>query len=206
MVKIKLTKNELKKQRDNLKRFTRYLPTLELKKQQLLQEIRRIQQEVERLQTEIERVEAEVYQWVDVFGEDIDLHDFFKVAEIKIEQGNIAGIDIPVFQEILFEDFSYNLYRTPLWVDIGISVCKQQIKHKAALQAAQKQEEIIREELRVTIQRIKLFEEVKIPEAKENIRIIRIFLGDQQTAEVVRGKIAKSKIEKKKRSAKFILQ
>ena len=56
----------------------------------------------------------------------------------------------------------------------------------------------MREELRTTIQRIKLFEEVKIPQARENIRIIQIFLGDQQTAEVVRGKIAKTKIMKKK--------
>ena len=32
---IKLTKNELKKQKDNLKQFQRYLPTLQLKKQQL---------------------------------------------------------------------------------------------------------------------------------------------------------------------------
>jgi V/A-type H+-transporting ATPase subunit D len=31
MAKIKYTKNELKRQKDNLKRFTRYLPTLELK-------------------------------------------------------------------------------------------------------------------------------------------------------------------------------
>ena len=39
MAKIKYTKNELKAQKENLKRFTRYLPTLELKKKQLLMEI-----------------------------------------------------------------------------------------------------------------------------------------------------------------------
>ena len=35
MAKIKLTKNELKVQKDQLKMFNRYLPTLMLKKQQL---------------------------------------------------------------------------------------------------------------------------------------------------------------------------
>ena len=40
MAKLKLTKNELKKQKDALKRYTRYLPTLELKKQQLQAEQR----------------------------------------------------------------------------------------------------------------------------------------------------------------------
>ncbi len=57
---------------------------------------------------------------------------------------------------------------------------------------------MVRDELRITVQRIKLFEEIKIPEAKENIRVIQIFLGDLQTAEVVRGKIAKTKIERKR--------
>ena len=60
---------------------------------------------------------------------------------------------------------------------------------------------MLREELRITIQRINLFEKVKIPESRENIRIIRIYLGDIQTAEVVRGKISKSKIQKKKELA-----
>ncbi len=198
MAKIRLTKNELKKQKDNLKRFTRYLPTLELKKKQLLQEIRNIQRDHDQLQAEIKRVDSEVSRWVDVFAEDVDLPDIVKVKEVKKEHGNIAGIDIPIFKEIIFEEIDYDFLKTPLWVDKGIEVSTEQIRRKASLQIIEKQLEILREELRITIQRIKLFEEVKIPEARENIRVIQIFLGDQQTAEVVRGKIAKAKIEKKK--------
>jgi V/A-type H+-transporting ATPase subunit D len=199
MPKIRLTKNELKKQKDNLKRFLRYLPTLELKKQQLVIELRRIQNEIDRLEKEIEEVDNKVANWADVFAEDINLQDFFKIKNIETEQSNIAGIDIPVFKNVIFEDIDYDFFATPLWVDAGIKVSKEQMKRIANLQITQKQQEIIREELRVTIQRIKLFEEVKIPESKENIRIIQIFLGDLQTAEVVRGKIAKAKIEKKKK-------
>ena len=198
MAKIKYTKNELKKQKDDLKRFTRYLPTLELKKKQLLVEIRNIQNLIDKLNDEITRTENQVKQWVDVFAEDIDLNEFFQMIEIVSEHGNIAGIDIPLFKDVVFEDMEYDFYTTPLWIDKGIDFSKQQLKRKAELQIAEQQQEIIKEELRITIQRIKLFEEVKIPEAKENIRVIHIFLGDQQTAEVVRGKIAKAKIEKKK--------
>ena len=198
MAKIKLTKNELKKQKDNLKRFTRYLPTLELKKKQLLAEIRHIQNRIDQLQGEIDRTLEEVTRWADVFAEDVDLTEFFSIKEVKTGLGNIAGIDIPLFEEVLFEDSEYDLLLTPLWVDAALKVVKEQIVRQAELKIAERQQEIIREELRITIQRIKLFEEVKIPEAKENIRIIQIFLGDQMTAEVVRGKIAKAKIEKKK--------
>ena len=53
--------------------------------------------------------------------------------------------------------------------------------------------DLLGKERRLTSQRVNLFEKVKIPEAKENIRMISIYLGDQQTSAVVRGKIAKKK-------------
>jgi V/A-type H+-transporting ATPase subunit D len=199
MAKIKLTKNELKSQKDGLKRFTRYLPTLELKKKQLLVEIQNIQKEVERLQTEYEAVEKQVAQWVDVYADDsVDPSDYIEVKELITGTGNIAGIDIPLFEDLTFEDIEYDFFATPLWIDAGLKVAKEQARRQAEWETYQKQQELIENELRTTIQRIKLFEEVKIPEAKENIRVIQIFLGDQMTAEVVRGKIAKKKIERKK--------
>ena len=64
-----------------------------------------------------------------------------------------------------------------------------------------KQRELVQEELHTTGQRVNLFEKVKIPECKENIRVIRIFIGDEQTAAVVRGKIAKGRTGKTKEVA-----
>jgi V/A-type H+-transporting ATPase subunit D len=198
MAKVRLTKNELKKQKDDLKRFTRYLPTLELKKKQLLQEIHQIQREINHIESEYRRVEDETMRWVGVFAEEIDVKQYIKIKEIRIGKENIAGIDIPVFEDLTFQDVEVDFFNTPVWVDRGIDVCMEQVKRSIEREIAEKQDAILREELRTTIQRIKLFEEVKIPEARENIRVIQIFLGDQQTAEVVRGKIAKTKILKKK--------
>ena len=198
MAKLRLTKNELKKQKDNLKRFTRYLPTLELKKKQLLLEIRRIQNEIDKLDAESRRFEADLSQWAAVFAEEVELEAWIQVQDVLTEHGNIAGIDIPVFKNVLFESIEIDTWNTPFWIDKGIEVCKEQISRQAERHIAERQIEILLDELRITVQRIKLFEEVKIPEAKENIRVIRIFLGDLQTAEVVRGKFAKAKIEKKK--------
>ena len=48
-----------------------------------------------------------------------------------------------------------------------------------------------------TMQRVNRFEKVKIPDTLENIRRIRIALGDQMTAGVARAKIAKAKLEQK---------
>ena len=196
--KVKLTKNELKKQKDDLKRFTRYLPTLELKKKQLLQEMMRIQNRLHDLDAEIRGFAAEVEAWADVYAEPVEVAAFFSVKEVVTEEGNIAGCDIPLFREVVFEDREYDLFRTPLWVDRGIEAVKEQIRRLAEREIFNRQREILREEIRTTVQRINLFEKVKIPEARETIRVIGVFMGDQQTAAVVRGKIAKGKIEKKK--------
>jgi len=204
MAKIRLTKNELKKQKDNLKRFSRYLPTLELKKKQLLQEIHKIQNEIYKLEEESQRREKEISVWGDVFAEEVDLQQWIHIQEIKTGYDNVAGIDIPIFEDLIFEEIPVNYFATPLWIDRGMDVCKEQITRDVKLEIAEKQLAILKEELRITIQRIKLFEEVKIPEAKENIRVIGIFLGDLQTADVVRGKIAKAKIEKKRVEGRLV--
>ena len=54
---------------------------------------------------------------------------------------------------------------------------------------------LIQQELRVTTQRVNLFEKVKIPECRENIRTIQIYLGDMDTSSVARSKIAKKKLQ-----------
>jgi len=198
MAKIKHTKNELKAQREALARYRRFLPTLELKKSQLVGEIRRLSQEIELLEDEIERITGEVIKWVDVMAEDFDLRALLKIENIQVDDGNIAGIDIKILRQVEFEDIPYDFFTTPLWVDRAVAVLKEQIARRVKIDILKKQIDTLQEELRITIQRINLFEKVKIPEARENIRVIQIFIGDAMTAEVVRGKIAKTKIQSKK--------
>ncbi|MCK9243687.1 MAG: V-type ATP synthase subunit D [Candidatus Marinimicrobia bacterium] len=200
MAKIKHTKNELKAQREALARYLRFLPTLELKKSQLVAEIRRLMREIEQVEDEIQQVAEEIFKWVDVLAEEIDLKELLIIRQIIMEEGNIAGIGIQIFKEVEFEDVAYNFFTTPLWVDRALVVLKEQIARRIQIDTLQKQVDILLEEMRITIQRINLFEKVKIPEARENIRIIQIFIGDAMTAEVVRGKIAKTKIQAKRES------
>ena len=193
MAKIKLTKNELKSQRDALKRFQRYLPTLQLKKQQLQMEIRKLDQDIKQ-KSEIENMERKnLKSWIKLFSESVDLEQYIEIDSLDIIKGNIAGVNIPILKKIIFNDIIPNISLTPLWIDYGIDTLKQLITLRIERKILQKQYELLMDELRTTTQRVNLFEKVKIPEAKENIRIIRIFMGDQQTAAVARSKIAKGK-------------
>jgi len=196
MAKIKLTKNEQKKQKDSLKRYTRYLPTLMLKKQQLQLVIRQVENSLKEKKEERDRFQTEIYSWVDVFGEKVDFNSLLKVRSVEIESGNIAGVDIPLFKKISFDLPEYDLYEKPLWVDAAVEKVSKLLAFDEEVKVLEKQIELLGAELRVTTQRVNLFEKVKIPETKENIRKIQIYLGDQQTASVVRGKIAKNKLVK----------
>ena len=196
MAKIKLTKNEQKKQKDSLKRYTRYLPTLMLKKQQLQLVIRQVESSLKEKKEERDRFQNEIFSWVDVFGENVDFDSLLKIKSLEVESGNIAGVDIPVFKGISLDLPEYDLFVKPLWVDAAVEKVAKLLAFDEETKILEKQIELLGAELRVTTQRVNLFEKVKIPEAKENIRKIQIYLGDQQTASVVRGKMAKNNLVK----------
>jgi len=199
--KVRKTKTELKDQKEALQRYQRFLPTLKLKKAQLISELKTIDNKIEKLEEEIEKALQDIERWVAVYGEDIDLDELFEVEEIITSEDNIAGIDIEVFEDIKVNVADYDLFETPYWIDRGIEEVLEQIKRKAQITVLKRQKKALEEELRITVQRINLFEKVKIPETKENIRMIQIFLGDRQRAQVVRGKISKNKIEEQKQQA-----
>lgn len=194
MANIKLTKNEQKKQKDALKRYKRFLPTLQLKKQQLQLVIRGLEGDVKAKQEIRKQLEGEIFSWVDVFGEKVEFDKLVRIKSLETEEGNIAGVDIPVFKGIEFEQVEYDLFRQPLWVDAAVEKVSGLLACDEELKILERQLELLDAELRVTSQRVNLFEKVKIPETKENIRVIGIYLQDQQTSAVVRGKIAKKKL------------
>lgn len=188
---VKLTKNELKKQKDALKRFQRYLPTLQLKKQQLQMVIRQVETQHDELQKTRESHWTRLSEWLSVFAEKVDLVPYVGLDHVETSIGNIAGIDIPVYEGSVFAEMPWDIVSTPFWVDSGVAALKSIIEFDAELKILERQLYLLGEELRTTTQRVNLFEKVKIPETKDNIRMIQIYLGDQQTAAVVRGKISK---------------
>ena len=197
MPKVKRTKNELKKQRDDLQRFSRYLPTLQLKKQQLQLETRLARQEMRELENQEKSYRRQLEDWIYLLDEvsASELADLIKVEEWRTGSRNIAGVDTPVFEDLLFEDPELDLFETPPWYDDAIEAVRQLEVFRLRHQILEARLEALEDELRTTTQRVNLFEKVKIPEAQENIRRIQIYLGDQQTAQVGRAKIAKRKTE-----------
>lgn len=195
MAKIKLTKNELKVQKDALKMYRRYLPTLTLKKQQLQSEIRTIEAKAVAVRQEKENLEKGFSSWIAVFSEESAFPDgIITVSNIRKGTGNIAGVTIPVFEGADFSRGDYDLYETPLWVDIAADHMEKAMSLDLEAEVLDEQVRLLEKELLSTSQRVNLFEKVKIPETEENIKKISIYMADQQVSAVVRSKISKRKI------------
>ena len=198
MAKIKYTKTEQKHQQDSLKQFQRFLPTLQLKKQQLQAEVRL---SLEKLSQNREARKIALQNLAGVlvfFSEKSEAEKFtalVKVASIRTSTTNIAGITIPVFDGVDFIPAEWNLLTTPWHTDECVAALKESLSLRAEGKVLEQQYQLLLAELTTTSQRVNLFEKVKIPECKENIRRIRIQLGDMETSAVARSKIAKKKSE-----------
>jgi len=196
MAKIKLTKGELKRQRDALKQYKRYLPTLQLKKQQLQLEILHQGHTLEEKKSAAAAKKEVVETWAGLLSDPaIDMRAWVTSKEVITGVKNIAGVDLPLFSKVDFKPAEYDLFTTPLWVDGAILELRALFSMHAEIEVLEKAMKILKQELRITTQRVNLFEKVKIPEAEEIIRLIKIYMGDQMTNAVGRSKIAKRKIE-----------
>ena len=195
MVKVKLTKTELKAQTDALKRFQRFLPLLVLKKQQLQGEIAGISAKAEETTAKERAVREALNGWVGLFATDESLlAGLVKVREVRTGTANIAGVAIPTFESVETDVRPVDPWATPAWVDSAVEATTQVLSLQCERAIFEEQRRLVQEELQKTSQRVNLFEKVKIPACKEAIRVIKIALGDEQTAAVTRGKIAKSRV------------
>ena len=200
MAKINFTKTELKNQQDAKKQFERFLPTLQLKKQQLQMEVR---QSADALEANLE-AQKELQKALDVciafFGDEntADLvSSNVEIKEVITGTANIASINIPTFDHVEFAPLAIDLLETDWYVDDAVAALKSAASLREAYKVLQEQYDLLSAELVTTSQRVNLFEKVKIPECRENIRKIGIFLGDMNTSAVARCKIAKQKAEER---------
>lgn len=194
-MKIKLTQSELKKQRDALRQYERYLPTLHLKKQQLQLEILHQQSALTQRKNSLSEKKKSAESWLGLLVEAPEIRTWLIPEKILTGKKNIAGVDVPVFERVDFTPAEYDLFLTPLWVDTGLETLREMVAFLEEIRVIEQGISVLKHELRITTQRVNLFEKVKIPEAKEAIRKIKIYLGDQMTNAVGRSKIAKNKIE-----------
>jgi len=200
MAKVKLTKQELRHQQMKLKQLKEYLPTLQLKKSMLQYELQNTKSELEELNNKLNDAKGDVLSFSKLLTKrlDFDILEFVKVKHVQKKYENIAGVEIPIFERAIFQEADYFLFDTPSWIDYAIIKIRKMINLKENMNAVEEKKHALEKELHDVSIRVNLFEKILIPRTEENIRIIKIFLGDLELAAVSQAKVAKLKIEAKK--------
>jgi V/A-type H+-transporting ATPase subunit D len=194
MARLNLSKAQLAKEKTNLSMYRRYLPSLDLKRQQLTAERNKTQARIAEIQSEIARriegIGAEIPMLAD---KDIDLTGLVTLKTAKLGEVNVVGQRLPSLVDLEVEVAPYGYMAQPHWVDLVAERLKEVLKLRVEAQVTRRQVALLDAAVMKVTQRVNLFDKVLIPRAKANIRRIDIALGDLERAAVVNSKIAKRK-------------
>jgi len=192
---LKLTKTDLKAQQYRLSQLEKYLPILILKRMLLQAEVNQADQELQQLQLEFNTTNKQVMAYCPLFSQrDATLFlSPLNIVAVQTQVHNLAGVEVPVFQTILFQEEHYSLFDSPVWLDPAVKGMQKLITFHEKIKIVKRKKNALEKELRSVSIRINLFEKVLIPRINRDITKIKIFLGDQQLSEICQAKLAKKK-------------
>lgn len=194
MNKVAINKSSLAHQRRQLQLFQRFLPSLDLKRQQLLAEQKDAQRQLADAEREIDDLTHSLTGLMEPLGAyEIDLNGLVSIDSVVIEEENVVGAHLPVAREVKFKTARYAILSKPFWVDFLVEYLQRMCTLRVHLQVNRERVARLNRQVRRITQRVNLFEKVLIPQAKEHIKRIQIGLGEQERSAVVRSKIAKRK-------------
>lgn len=194
MAKFALNKSSLQRERERLKLLERLLPSLDLKRRQLLLELNRALDLLQQGREALAALQSDIGRQLPMLAEeDIDVAGLVRLEDVVMGQENVVGVRLPVLQDISFSIAPYSFLAKPAWVDVLVQRLQEAVAFRVRLAVAQKRVEILQQAVRRMTQRVNLFEKILIPQAKQNIKKIQIYLGDAERAAVVRAKLAKMK-------------
>jgi len=198
--KILMNKNTLAALKTELEEYRDALPVFEMKEQQLKGLVLTIEESIAALKEDIYKTNENVKAWAAVFSEDaFDVSDLIKNEELFTEQKEIAGVTVDSYIDMNFDLKEPDYFTTPMWADMAIEAVIVQKTKNTMLVIEQKKLELLQEELAEARRMKNALKEVFIPETKETIRKIEIYLGD-----VERLAIGCAKLVKKKKMDKMV--
>jgi V/A-type H+-transporting ATPase subunit D len=197
--KILMNKNTLAQLKLELKEYKTALPVFEMKEQQLKESVQMVEHSIDRLSKAIEATNTATKQWAAVMAENtIDLSNIVRVEKVLTKKKEIAGVTIEEFKDITFRNDEIDLFNTPLWIDSAITAIQDQKTDYAIIEIEKLNLERLHEELAEARRMKNALKEVFIPETKENIRKIEIYLGDVERLAIGCAKLVKKKKQDKK--------
>jgi V/A-type H+-transporting ATPase subunit D len=194
MPKLQLSKSALAQEQKGLKTFQRFLPSLDLKRQQVMAERAKAEKALAETRREIEKFRNEAGEKLPMLANrEVDLTDLAKLTKVKLGTENVVGTRLPTLDEIEVQVRPYAYMGRPHWVDRTAEILRDMVELRVRVQVEERRVALLEQAVKTVTQRVNLFDKVLIPRAQQNIKRIQIYLSDMQTAAVVRSKISKNK-------------
>ncbi len=198
-ITYQFNKTSLQSLEKDLKMRQRTLPTLQSKETALRLEVKRAKQELEELDREVEQRIKDYDQMIALWGEfDTSL---IHVDAVRMTIKKIAGVRVPVLEEVVYSTKEFSLFSSPKWFADGFEQLKAIADVGIRQEFVRRKVELLEYSRKKTTQKVNLFEKVQIPGYQDAIRKIKRFMEDEENLSKSSQKIVKSKREKEAREA-----
>lgn len=159
--------------------------------------------EVKKAKDKIRELEKKLTKEISSESESVGLWNEFKpnlinVGDVKISTTKIAGVKIPVLEEIIFNETEFSIFENPKWFPRGISVVKSLAKIGTEREFFVKKMSLLDYARKKTTQKVNLYEKVQIPEYEDAILKIKRFLEDEENLSKSAQKIVKKRQQKQR--------
>ncbi|MXN64012.1 V-type ATP synthase subunit D [Stappia sp. GBMRC 2046] len=194
MAKPALNKSTLQRETRQLAEYRRFLPSLELKRLQIMAERARARQDLARMEKEFHGRFHEIADHIPMLANDmVPLEGLVKLKAVEVGDQNLSGTILPKLGDVEIEIEPYSLLGRPHWVDPVVEALRDLIRESLELDVMRERLKRLAEAEIVISRRVNLFEKVLIPQAQETIRRVKMALADAERDAVIRAKISKRK-------------
>jgi V/A-type H+-transporting ATPase subunit D len=191
IIKYQYNKTSLNDLNRQLRMRVRALPTIKSKESALRAEVKKAKQEAEWLFAEMERQIA-AYTNIAALWNEFDA-TLISVEDVKLRMGKIAGVPIPILDEVIFKEKPYSLFNRPFWYPDGIRILKDLASIGIKSEVFYEKMRLLEHARKKTTQKVNLYEKVQIPGYNEAIRKIKRFMEDEENLSKAAQKIVKTR-------------
>ncbi|MDR1347099.1 MAG: V-type ATP synthase subunit D [Prevotellaceae bacterium] len=199
-IKYQYNKTSLNDLNRQLKVREKALPTIKSKESAL-------RMEVKKAKDRSDEISAELMQKINSYDRMSALWTEFEpgliaIDDVDIKTTKIAGVKIPVIEDVIFSLKPFSLFSKPLWYSEGVAILKDIARLSLEREFTGEKVRLLDFTRKKTTQKVNLYEKVQIPGYKEAILKIKRFIEDEENLSKAAQKIVKNRHEKMEEEAK----
>ena len=193
-IQLKYNKTALREFQKKLQIRERALPTLKNKEAVLRAMVLEAKKEIEHIDDLLLSKIKKNEPWKDLWQEFNT--DLIQIANVYSSKIKVAGIDIPVFENLDTMEQDFSLFSNPYWFKNGVQELKEVLEIRARKEYLSNKLSLLERARKKATQKVNLYEKVQIPTLSSAIRQIKRYLEDEENLAKAGQKLLKQRLKK----------